>query len=107
VNKTAATGLSLCALVFFVGASMAQDANADLIKKGARAYDNNCAQCHGDKLINSGGVAYDLRRLRDNERPRFDNSVMNGKNAMPAWHGIIKEADLDALWAYIRANANP
>ena len=49
---------------------------------------------------------FDLRKLKASERPRFENSVLNGKNAMPPWRGVLKEGDLDALWAYIRANAN-
>ncbi len=97
----------LCATIAFSSFAVAEDFDPDLVKKGARTYDNNCAQCHGDKLVNSGGAAFDLKRLRDDERPRFNNSVLNGKNAMPAWHGIIKDPDLDALWAYIRTNAYP
>lgn len=40
-----------------------------------------------------------------NERPRFENSVLNGKNQMPPWKGVLKDADIDAIWAYIRTNA--
>ena len=106
---TRALAAPILACFCFTAASLAhgEEFAPDLVKKGARTYDNNCAQCHGDKLVNSGGAAFDLKRLRDNERPRFNNSVLNGKNAMPAWHGIIKDPDLDALWAYIRTNAYP
>lgn len=106
MTRAPAAPLALCALMAFAATARAQDANADLIKKGAKTYDVNCAQCHGDKL-QSSGIAFDLKRLRDNELPRFENSVMNGKNAMPAWRGVIKPPDIEALWAYIRANAYP
>lgn len=76
-----------------------------LVHKGAKLYENHCATCHGDDLQNNSGIAFDLRRLKADEHPRFVNSVLHGKNAMPAWDGVLEPADLDALWAYIRANA--
>ena len=106
MKPTLVASLTLCALSSLIIAAAAQDAPVDLVKVGAKTYDTNCAPCHGDKLVSSG-IAFDLKRLREDERPRFDNSVTNGKNAMPSWRGIIKEKDLDALWAYIRANAYP
>jgi mono/diheme cytochrome c family protein len=78
----------------------------DLVAEGAATFENFCARCHGDQLSGGEGT-YDLRKLRAEERPRFTNSVTNGKNAMPPWRGVLKDADLDALWAYIRANAYP
>jgi mono/diheme cytochrome c family protein len=32
--------------------------------------------------------------------------VTNGKNQMPPWKGVLDSGQLDAIWAYIRANAN-
>ena len=95
---------SLLPGVFFAIGAQAQD-QADLVKTGAKMYDNNCAPCHGDKLVGSG-VTFDLRRLKASERPRFESSVLNGKNQMPPWRGVLNETELEALWAYIRANAN-
>jgi mono/diheme cytochrome c family protein len=39
------------------------------------------------------------------DRPRFENSVRNGKNQMPPWRDVLSEADIDAVWIYIRAHA--
>ncbi|HEU5276157.1 MAG TPA: cytochrome c, partial [Xanthobacteraceae bacterium] len=61
--------------------------------------------CHGDDLENNSGIAFDLRRLRADEHPRFVNSVLHGKNAMPAWDGKLSPDQIESLWAYIRANA--
>ncbi len=80
----------------------AQDAAK--IEAGENVFNTNCAICHGDQLV-STGQTFDLRRLKDNERPRFDNSVRNGKNQMPPWKGKLTDEEIDQLWHYIRANA--
>jgi mono/diheme cytochrome c family protein len=41
--------------------------------------------------------------LRADERSRFINSVLDGKNQMPPWRGVLEMEQIDALWAYIRA----
>jgi cytochrome c6 len=84
-------------------AASAQDAAA--VRKGAKTYENNCSTCHGDDLQNNSGIAFDLRRLHADEHPRFVNSVLHGKNAMPAWAGKLTDDQIESLWAYIRANA--
>ena len=61
--------------------ALAADKHAEA---GAAIYDDYCSRCHGESLRNtSGGVTFDLRRLRENERERFVNSVLNGKKDMP------------------------
>ena len=74
------------------------------IEAGEDVYDTNCQICHGEQLVNTGQT-FDLRRLKDNERPRFENSVRNGKNQMPPWKGKLTDEEIDQLWHYIRANA--
>jgi mono/diheme cytochrome c family protein len=85
-----------------ISGAFAADTAAD---KGARVYDKYCATCHGDNLQNNSGIAFDLRRLKANEHPRFVNSVLHGKKAMPAWQGVLTSEQIEQLWAYIRANA--
>ena len=73
---------------------------------GAQIYAENCSTCHGDDLINNAHIAFDLRRLKADEHERFVNSVLHGKNnKMPAWEGVLDTKQIEALWAYIRANA--
>ena len=44
------------------------------IAAGATIYGNYCSNCHGDELRNtSGGVTFDLTRLRAADRDRFVN----------------------------------
>jgi mono/diheme cytochrome c family protein len=102
--------LILAAFLSLGRAALAQDAAAEddkaKITAGETIYNTNCAICHGDQLVNTGQT-FDLRRLRADERPRFEHSVRNGKNQMPPWKGILSDEDIDRLWFYIRANANP
>ena len=74
--------------------------------QGERIYENYCATCHGEQLKNnSAGLTFDLRRLKPDEHARFVNSVLNGKNKMPPWKGVLEEGEIEQLWAYLRANA--
>ncbi len=75
------------------------------VEAGEAVYNDYCQTCHGLNLVSSGQT-FDLRKLRKDERPRFENSVTNGKNQMPPWKGVLDSGQLDAIWAYIRANAN-
>ena len=86
--------------------ALADDAlpDQDKIAAGEAVYNTRCAVCHGDELVNSGQT-FDLRRLKADERPRFDNSVRNGKNQMPPWKGVLSDDEIDQLWHYIRAHA--
>jgi mono/diheme cytochrome c family protein len=56
----------------------------------------------------SGELRPDLRpaQAAQGRAARFENSVTNGKNQMPPWKGVLDSEQLDAIWAYIRANAN-
>ena len=74
-------------------------------ERGERLYEKNCANCHGDELHNNSGVAFDLRRLKADERERFFDSVLHGKKAMPSWQGMLTTQQIEDLWVYIRKNA--
>jgi mono/diheme cytochrome c family protein len=105
ISQSATARAFILALAFFaitVSRAVAEDGAAD---KGARVYDKYCATCHGDDLQNNTGIAFDLRRLKADEHPRFINSVLHGKKVMPAWQGVLTSEQIEELWAYIRANA--
>jgi quinohemoprotein ethanol dehydrogenase len=80
----------------------AQDSAA--IEAGEQVYEEHCQSCHGEKL-RSAGVVPDLRDLGEKDRGKFDEMVMNGRNQMPAWQGIVSPEALDQLWAYVRSRA--
>ena len=96
--------VALAAVLIALASAAAADEDA-AVRKGAKLYENNCANCHGDDLQNNSNIAFDLRRLHADEHARFVNSVLHGKNAMPAWDGKLSGDQIESLWAYIRAHA--
>jgi mono/diheme cytochrome c family protein len=94
--------IAACAVSCFCTIAAAQDQAA--IQAGEQIYDENCAPCHGESLKNTG-TTFDLRKLRADERPRFDKVILEGKGQMPSWQGTLGDKELDQVWAYIRAHA--
>jgi mono/diheme cytochrome c family protein len=97
--------LPLAALIATLHASAtARAAESDLIEQGRDLYADTCAICHGRDMVNTGALAFDLRKFPKDDFARFRDSVLNGKSeAMPAWRDKIDDNDLAALWAYVRS----
>jgi mono/diheme cytochrome c family protein len=91
-------------VIALVSIASAAHAGGDAAEAGATIYGDYCSSCHGDQLRNtSGGVTFDLRRLRQEDRDRFFAVVLDGKNQMPPWRGALETKQIEAIWAYIRA----
>ena len=87
-----------------VGLCWAADAK---VVAGATIYGNYCSNCHGDELRNtSGGVTFDLTRLRAADHDRFVNSVLNGKTQMPPWRDVLDMEQIESVWSFIRATVD-
>jgi len=95
----------LLAVVLSLAAVAAWAQDKIKIEAGEKVYSTYCQVCHGDDLVSTGQV-FDLRRLKPDDRGRFDNSVRNGKNQMPPWKDVLKDQQIDAIWAYIRSVAD-
>jgi mono/diheme cytochrome c family protein len=80
----------------------AQEFAPEQVRKGADIYAQNCAPCHGARMLDPDS-AFDLRKFPPGEKTRFVNSVMRGKNQMPPWSDLLQPPDIEALWAYVRA----
>jgi mono/diheme cytochrome c family protein len=101
----AMAAVALIAVSWCLSRAVAEEAAEQAkIDAGEAVYSMRCAVCHGDDLVNTGQT-FDLRKLKADERPRFENSVRNGKNQMPPWKGVLSDDDIDHLWHYIRAHA--
>jgi mono/diheme cytochrome c family protein len=98
-------GRAALAVILIALPCAAAAADDAAVRKGAKLYENNCSNCHGEDLQNNSGIAFDLRRLHADEHARFVNSVLHGKNVMPSWEGKLTDEQIESLWAYIRANA--
>ena len=79
--------------------------NADAIRIGDSAFNQNCARCHGLGAV-SGGIAPDLRFLeRGDEMDEYfigkvrNGVTRNGAVYMPPFEGMLTQ---EAMWA-IRA----
>ena len=107
IGRAIAARAAIALVAALPSVAAADDAAPDQAKidAGETVYNTRCAVCHGDDLVNTGQT-FDLRKLKADERPRFEHSVLNGKNQMPPWKGVLSDADIDNLWHYIRAHAN-
>jgi quinohemoprotein ethanol dehydrogenase len=73
------------------------------VELGGQLYQQMCRQCHGQELRSPGVGSFDLRQFPPDDSKRFHQSVMHGKNAMPAHDDILTDEDVDALFAYVVA----
>ena len=89
----------LIATAFAFAPAAAQTFLSEQIKNGAEVFATNCAPCHGERM--SDPSLFNLRAFPKDQQVRFQNSVTNGKNAMPPWRGQLKPEEIEALWAYV------
>jgi cytochrome c55X len=93
--------ISLAAITVYPFAVWADDQSD--VEQGKALYALHCSHCHGFNMVNPGTVAFDLRRFPPDDKPRFVNSVTNGKNnRMPPWGDVLTAQEIEELWAYIR-----
>ena len=87
--------------------------DAEAIRVGDSAYNQNCARCHGLEAI-SGGMTPDLRKLNDPDEyidiqesdqwfmTRVRNgAVIDGRVYMPPFEGILSQEAMWAIRAYL------
>ena len=96
-SRAAALGM----LLGVAAISHAESFTQGQVDQGQALYNRTCVHCHGRNMVNSGTTVYDLRRFPQDDKPRFLESVNNGKGTMPSWKGRLKEEEIEALWAYV------
>ncbi|EKD98360.1 MAG: cytochrome c class I [uncultured bacterium] len=86
-------------LAFWSGASHAADAI-----RGGELYATHCAACHGASGISIMPGAPNFARSEGIIRPDLFllNAIKDGKNAMPAYQGILKDRDILDVISYVR-----
>ncbi len=91
--------LVLCASNVWAQAQVvAPEADAEV---GRKLYTSYCTRCHGINLVATSSAYFDLRTFPRDDKERFLRSLNEGKRAMPAWKGIVKPEQMEAIWAYI------
>jgi cytochrome c6 len=98
------TGLLITLLLAFVtGYTYAGD-----IDKGRKLYAKFCVTCHGADGVNvmpdAPNFAYSERLLRPDTF--ILTSIKQGKNAMPAYQGMLKDEDIMDVIAFLRTLEN-
>jgi mono/diheme cytochrome c family protein len=91
--------------ILFTAAASAQPPSGvtpEQVKAGAEIFAVNCSPCHGARMQDPQG-AFDLKKFPRDQRERFANSIVRGKNQMPPWGDMLNADAIDALWAYVTA----
>jgi mono/diheme cytochrome c family protein len=94
--------LGSAAVLFSAAAHGQESYSPEQIKRGAAAFEQNCAPCHGPRMRDPDS-AFDLRTFPHDQKGRFLNSVSKGKNSMPPFGDLFKPDEIEALWAYVIA----
>lgn len=81
--------------------------NAQAVKIGSSAYNQNCARCHGLEAV-TGGIAPDLRLLDldpDTDKYYLESvqrgKIRNGTTYMPPFEGVLSQEAIWAIKAYL------
>ena len=104
MKKLYAVLLAIACALCFANPVLA-DASTDLTANGAKVFSANCAACHqgGNNVVaankNLKGTA--LKQYGMDSAEAIIAQVTNGKNAMPAFKGRLKEEDIKAVAAYV------
>lgn len=73
-------------------------------KTGARLYAKySCKSCHGEKGVGTGDLRQALQKYTDDQLIAYiSNPKQFGNVKMPAFSGVIAEADFKPLIAYVK-----
>jgi cytochrome c6 len=81
------------------------DASTDLTAQGAKIFSANCAACHqgGNNVVsaNKNLKAAALKQYGMDSTDAIITQVTNGKGAMPAFKGRLKDEEIKAVAAYV------
>lgn len=91
-------------LVAVLAASLSSSLYAADTFKGRQLYSSNCAVCHGQNGRSMMPSAPNFDRGEGVMKPDFAllASIRSGKNAMPAFQGILSDRDIMDVIAYVR-----
>lgn len=85
-------------------------ADGDVLAQGAKVFSANCAACHlnGTNVVaaNKNLKAETLKQFGMDSEAAIITQVTNGKSAMPPFKGRLKEDEIQAVAAYVLAQAD-
>ena len=72
-------------------------------ERGAKVYAANCSACHQPNGKGAGAFpALDGSKVVNGPKEGHYQIMLNGKNAMPKWAGVISDGDIAAVITYTR-----
>jgi len=88
----------LIAICMIVSYSFAHE-KAFNVKNGESLYAKNCSSCHGSGMKNPQW-GFNLELFPVDQKMRFMDSVIYGKNAMPPWEDVLSNEEVSNIWSY-------
>lgn len=97
--------LSLLAIAFIGNVVICSNTHAADFFSGEKIYQKYCQSCHGIKGQGGIGSAPNFARGQGLMKPDANlyNTIDRGKNAMPAFRGVLKEEEFYDVITYIRS----
>ena len=97
--------LSLTATVLFTSAVISSNTRAADFFNGEKIYQKYCQNCHGVKGQGGIGGAPNFARGQSLMKPDayLYDTINSGKNAMPAYRGVLKEEEFYDVITYLRS----
>jgi cytochrome c6 len=92
------------ALALALALSAAPASYAADVAKGAQIYAQHCAACHGPTGVSVMPNAPNFARSERMLQPDFQllMAIKSGRNAMPAYNGVLADRDIFDVIAYLR-----
>lgn len=96
-----ATAIALCTIVFAAPTAAVWPAN---LASGGALYAQHCASCHGVTGVSVMPLAPNFARSERLLQPdvALTTAIRNGRNAMPAYAGILTDREILDVVAYLR-----
>ncbi|WP_455198151.1 c-type cytochrome [Kaarinaea lacus] len=96
---------SLFILVILTGVLLITDAQAGNYYNGRKIYGTYCESCHGNDGRGELSGAPNFTRGLSMMKPdsALFETVINGRNAMPGFQGVLKSEDIYDVISYIRS----
>lgn len=96
--------ISLIALMMLINSAIISDVQAGNYFKGQTIYATYCQGCHGSNGKGTLSGAPNFTRGLSLMKPdaQLFETVINGRNAMPGFQGVLKNEDIYDVISYIR-----
>lgn len=69
--------------------------------RGHQLFSNSCQACHGERASGGAGPKLSGNPILG-EEDRFRDTVLHGRNAMPAWGSVLSQQELSDIWAWLK-----